>query len=125
MGAHDYYRSPEEYNRFYLTTKADIFPLGYVLYNIFFGFSAMKEHFKEVRGDKLVNVRAKQAIATGTAHGFPSKRTRADPLEEQYSQVIKDVIKECWVYEPNERISAADLVDKLQGIFQDVKEAVG
>jgi serine/threonine protein kinase len=117
------YRSPEEYADKALTTQIDIFSLGHVLVEIWFGVSPW---------DDTGGRRVRDMVQDGVLPPMLQSVLRSDSAQRQSKHVVEhaspivtgrldhtvaDLISKCYIVNPSLRITAAELVRELQELL--------
>jgi len=99
------YRSPEEYNYKNLTEKIDVYSIGNIMWEIL-NLSWLFD-----------DVKSKDVIKLVKKGGTPSLQHQDSWQDEELA--IVDAIKMCWIYDPQERVTARDLELFLRNKLKD------
>lgn len=110
------WRSPEEYKNFALTEAIDVWSLGNNLYGLLTGLVPFYETLGEVDEDDDIDKAVVSKIKKG-------RMPYLDPRYKNHSlpeAILTDVIRACYTYDPEERITIFEAVDRLQSAVDDL-----
>lgn len=98
------YMPPEAMSKSQYSKSSDIYSFGIVAYEILFE----KEAFGKLEGFALINSIVSERLTPKFPRGFD----RDD---------IKDLLTECWRYNPENRLTSSDLCKRLMKIIKRIK----
>ncbi|KAG7338684.1 serine/threonine protein kinase [Nitzschia inconspicua] len=113
------YRSPEEYAGQNLTNQIDMFSLGHVLFEIWTGTPA----WGDVGGRQVRQHVLEGQLPPGLRKLLAAKdETQTDEIQHaQLHRLIAQLIGRCYTVNPNDRITAAELVGELNRLAEESK----
>ena len=100
------YMAPEVIRDEPFNTKADVYAFGIIMYEVLTGNRAYKDVLKKSSFTMIESFKFLQSVAAG-------KRPKFDERCKLIKDEIKELIKQCWADDPNDRPTFSEVYKKL------------